>query len=301
MPRALFLSAAGAAFALVAAMPLATQAAEFSGHAGPTINDSIGGVCTGGARSFNSPNPGHVGAITCGSALGVTSAAATSSFGHVGASASAATLTSATLPAITRADAHFRDDIFFTSTDPNATVADVSANVVLDGILNAAGVPNFSGADAELDGILRIATTFFEFSYRVFSDGTFQASNPLQQTGGVIGPGGFNASLATPMVLIELNKPVLFEFDLLANAESGGPGASATADFGGSFKFPTGTDAFNLADGVTANAGDWLVNDRFHDPLATPAGGVPEPTSWALMIAGFGLAGAALRRRPAAA
>jgi hypothetical protein len=30
-----------------------------------------------------------------------------------------------------------------------------------------------------------------------------------------------------------------------------------------------------------------------------PPGGVPEPASWALMIAGFGLAGAALRRRKA--
>jgi len=32
-----------------------------------------------------------------------------------------------------------------------------------------------------------------------------------------------------------------------------------------------------------------------------PSGGVPEPASWALMIAGFGLAGAALRRRSALA
>ncbi|THD64539.1 MAG: PEP-CTERM sorting domain-containing protein [Phenylobacterium sp.] len=30
------------------------------------------------------------------------------------------------------------------------------------------------------------------------------------------------------------------------------------------------------------------------------AGGVPEPSAWALMIAGFGLTGAALRRRRAA-
>ena len=30
---------------------------------------------------------------------------------------------------------------------------------------------------------------------------------------------------------------------------------------------------------------------------ATLQGGVPEPTSWALMITGFGLAGATLRRR----
>jgi hypothetical protein len=33
------------------------------------------------------------------------------------------------------------------------------------------------------------------------------------------------------------------------------------------------------------------------DPVRDPRGGVPEPATWALMIAGFGLAGAALRRR----
>jgi len=38
--------------------------------------------------------------------------------------------------------------------------------------------------------------------------------------------------------------------------------------------------------------------DNFH--LAAVTGGVPEPATWAMMIAGFGLAGAALRRRRAA-
>lgn len=32
--------------------------------------------------------------------------------------------------------------------------------------------------------------------------------------------------------------------------------------------------------------------------VAPPPGGVPEPAAWAMMIAGFGLAGTALRRRP---
>ena len=38
----------------------------------------------------------------------------------------------------------------------------------------------------------------------------------------------------------------------------------------------------------------FLLVDDFHMDL------VPEPSTWALMIAGFGLAGAALRRRRAA-
>jgi hypothetical protein len=35
--------------------------------------------------------------------------------------------------------------------------------------------------------------------------------------------------------------------------------------------------------------------------LAAPTGGVPEPASWAMMISGFGMAGATLRRRRTAA
>lgn len=44
------------------------------------------------------------------------------------------------------------------------------------------------------------------------------------------------------------------------------------------------------------------VNLALASPLAPPGGGpgpIPEPTTWALMISGFGLAGAALRRRRA--
>jgi hypothetical protein len=46
------------------------------------------------------------------------------------------------------------------------------------------------------------------------------------------------------------------------------------------------------------------LSDAFQivmSPGLEPTGGVPEPASWALMIAGFGLTGAILRRRPALA
>lgn len=55
--------------------------------------------------------------------------------------------------------------------------------------------------------------------------------------------------------------------------------------------------------GETPNNGAWLdfatltVGSRDVDP----GPGIPEPSAWALMIAGFGLAGAGLRRRRAAA
>lgn len=55
-----------------------------------------------------------------------------------------------------------------------------------------------------------------------------------------------------------------------------------------SFTMFTGDTNNNLGPGVQ------LDNVRFDN---APSNGVPEPASWALMIAGFGLAGATLRRR----
>ena len=66
--------------------------------------------------------------------------------------------------------------------------------------------------------------------------------------------------------------------------ESGNGGASLYGH--------TSALSFNLPSNVnfTSNSGVFLQG------LGTP-GGVPEPASWALMIAGFGLTGAAMRRR----
>jgi hypothetical protein len=43
----------------------------------------------------------------------------------------------------------------------------------------------------------------------------------------------------------------------------------------------------------------WNVGAGFSESLAvrTPPGGVPEPAAWAMMLAGFGLVGSAMRRR----
>jgi hypothetical protein len=41
----------------------------------------------------------------------------------------------------------------------------------------------------------------------------------------------------------------------------------------------------------------WFVSSQSLQPAVFPAGGVPEPASWSLMILGVGAAGAALRRR----
>jgi hypothetical protein len=61
----------------------------------------------------------------------------------------------------------------------------------------------------------------------------------------------------------------------------------------------TSTTGLILQFGQPGNATNGFAIDDLTftvEPLATPA--VPEPASWAMMIAGFGLVGGALRRRP---
>jgi hypothetical protein len=78
--------------------------------------------------------------------------------------------------------------------------------------------------------------------------------------------------------------------------------------FGDCAGFPCGRQvADNLvvsSGGLYKNPGDesayvtdWAVGEQFRNYAFKDTGGVPEPATWALMISGFGLAGAALRRR----
>ena len=61
--------------------------------------------------------------------------------------------------------------------------------------------------------------------------------------------------------------------------------------------------SFSSGDGFPSDAATTALYlqaiDGYDSPAVGPAGGVPEPAAWTLMLAGFGLAGAALRRRRA--
>ena len=97
-------------------------------------------------------------------------------------------------------------------------------------------------------------------------------------------------------------------FDLLVNGlvsssllDDDNPSIVKTLSFGltagEQYTFALRNDAFRRVngasnfDGIMLGSFDWRIEE-----VITP-GGVPEPASWALMIAGFALVGSALRRR----
>jgi hypothetical protein len=229
--------------------------------------------------------------LSCSRAdVGTVSGTAVSSFGHLGAFAQADSHTGSSLGTGIGSEALFQDTLIFTSSNPNATVASVSANLLLHGVMDFAAGQGAAGDSVEGAVTLNQAFFFFRF-FNNSTDGFSVEQNPFSVSG-TLGP-TTDAVLTTPLVQVALNTPIVLRLRLQSGASAGGLGAIAATDFGGSFKFVSGADAFNLPDGVTVNAGTWLVDNRFIDPLAA----VPEPATWALMVAGLGLVGATVRRR----
>ncbi len=80
-------------------------------------------------------------------------------------------------------------------------------------------------------------------------------------------------------------------------------GISITATFANGSVLSGANWAFELIDNNASPTADTnqLYRLTLSEAFADPGPGVPEPAAWALMIGGFGLAGAALRRRRAIA
>lgn len=218
---------------------------------------------------------------------GSLDAQASASFGHVGGTSkgSQTGFYFGTAFGIGTAG-QFNDFVTFTSDDPLATTTQVSANLNLSGMLNAtiATVSYVEGLWS-MDGA---GTAFFA----LYSNSGLSLTN-MAVADGIAGVGANHATLRTATFNAPLNQPLRLTLRLLTGAGVAGSDipVAAISDFGHSFEVPLGTNAFNLPDGVTANAGTWLVNNR----RLGPAGGIPEPASWALLIVGFGVVGAAQR------
>lgn len=286
MHRKLWLFLATAAACALAAPAVASTQSTFIGP----NSDSATQNCSGAIGPSSGPGVVHSEASCSSSAVGTASGVAIAAPGHLAVDAQANSHNGDSLVAKIGSSASYDDFITFTSTNPSASTAVVAADIFLDGVMEGAVnggaffrvLVSFGGADFDLrDGVNQNGETGFFSSGWQFESGTVGAVTDLH--------------MHTSGVVVPLNSPIHFLMLMELTAAASGPGAVGRADFGvHSFKFaPT---PFLLADGVTANAGDAIVNNHFIDPLAAPAG-VPEPAGWILMITGFGLAGAGLRRR----
>jgi hypothetical protein len=97
-------------------------------------------------------------------------------------------------------------------------------------------------------------------------------------------PGYYNTVVSTTFVLPTGLSRVGFDLRLILDCSEVG----TICDFGHTGKF--GFAALPTGLSYTSASGNFLTG-------VAPTGGVPEPASWAMLIAGFGLTGANLRRR----
>jgi len=235
--------------------------------------------------------------ITCGNGNGTEHALAGASYGHVGGSALAASVTDGTRMRLGTTSI-FRDDNFiFTSNNPQivgstsvslnlvaagdiSTTLGAGATVTFEVIINGATVVGFYQRSENAGGLVSCQSTFVGGVSGPLCDGAL--------------PGGAN-HLQTVDFGVPLNSPVMVSLFLELDIGAADAGHTAGADFGHSFDFPIGAALFNLADGVTVNEPDTFVFNNLFAPPSAAA--IPEPGSLSLLVAGLAALGARRMRQ----
>jgi hypothetical protein len=247
-----------------------------------TISQSTCNPLAGVNLSSGSP---VAGTVVCGNSQGTEQGAAGADFGHVGASALAAT-TAQGAAANVGAVASFYDDNFVFTANNAANFpggVPVSLNLVFDGDISTT-----IGGGAQITFSVLINSSTVGFFDRRESNGVlFSCTSTFGNTGGacdVVLAGGSH-SVVSATTVVPLNTPVSLFLDLEVAGFASSAGATGGADFGHSFDFPLGTDLFNLPQGVTVDEPDTFVTDnRFAPGGPSP---VPEPASIAILALGL--------------
>ena len=188
----------------------------------------------------------------------------------------------------------FTDFVTFTAEDDSVTHVLVAANLAFSGEMNSTAA---ASASVDLFYALAGASSGYVFAA---NDNTGVVRNDFSVVEGSVSGTLNSALLRTGTFLAPVDTPLLMTLMIMTGAGVGGSGSpeSATSLFSSSFEIPIGSDAFVLPAGVTANAGDWLVNNR---RVGDTEAVVPEPATLALVTLGLGFGRATLRRRRVAA
>jgi hypothetical protein len=210
------------------------------------------------------------------------------------------------------ASAHFAD-VFFTRVGRSGNIG-TGAYLLTVGVHAGGGVVTHQSPAP--NGVPMAATAGYTFDYRlgsnIFREGGLNQVNfdgTVMTTESGVGSGGtFNEQL---LVNIGNFTTLALNAASFASASSYGLGsASATATFDhtlrwlgvsriqydtGGGNFVDAPDGFRL-DLISDTTSFNYWNAAGPNPFITP-GGVPEPASWAMLIAGFGLTGTVMRRR----
>jgi hypothetical protein len=178
----------------------------------------------------------------------------------------------------------------FGITTPPTTVSEIPLTFTDSGSITSSVSPNY-GVSGSISTVLNSFTGGVTVGGSVFLD-DFQFGGvdfgPLTKSYGGSHEVDFHFGGKFPIAHVNLDA----DCDVVDEALGDGAGScTAIADphvgfDQGAFDKLMGAKTFNLADYYEIVTSSGLAG-----------GGVPEPASWALMIAGFGLAGAALRRR----
>jgi hypothetical protein len=178
-----------------------------------------------------------------------------------------------------------------------------AATVVVPGTANPflAGAP--SGASVDVYGAIDTSPAESPIALSVTAGETLQISAVNDPTLGAVGncatcipgsPAGGYLSTVGPVstsgfTALATAYPTALPIDSLVGLFNGASPSVFEIGTGGSFRVPTGATTLYLG---TVDGYQWNNNVGAYDVTVTP---IPEPATWAMMIAGLGMTGATLR------